>query len=93
VRRPARAAGLSIRGNGKKEACSFLKKRTKKLLLFGAMAPHERKQLKFFASFFQKRSAFSSLAPQTPSDRRPIKQTIVGIVTYLRQKSVLMTIL
>jgi hypothetical protein len=39
---------------------SFLKKRTKKLLILGARAgrnAHARVQ-KFFASFFQKRSAF-----------------------------------
>jgi hypothetical protein len=44
----------------KKARCSFLKKRTKKLLLPGCVAlpvPHRREaERKFFASFFQKRS-------------------------------------
>jgi hypothetical protein len=45
----------------KEESSSFLKKRTKKLLHAGAWAganplPRRRREQKFFASFFQKRS-------------------------------------
>jgi hypothetical protein len=44
----------------KQESSSFLKKRTKKLLLnvgCGCAGAHARSEQKFFASFFQKRSA------------------------------------
>jgi hypothetical protein len=43
-----------------KESSSFLKKRTKKLLIIGVrvgVSAHPNKQ-KFFGSFFQKRTAF-----------------------------------
>jgi hypothetical protein len=44
----------------KKEARSFLKKRTKKLLIvgLGAVPGAESKSQKFFVSFFQKRNVF-----------------------------------
>jgi hypothetical protein len=43
----------------KKESASFLKKRSKKLLLTGPMAvkPARSKEQKFFGSFFQKRTS------------------------------------
>jgi hypothetical protein len=52
---------LRLRQKGRKESSSFLKKRTKKLLrIWAEPIPRNRsqKQQKFFASFFQKRSAF-----------------------------------
>jgi hypothetical protein len=46
-----------------KEGCSFLKKRTKKLLRIGAAVLQASRfnNQKFFASFFQKRSSFFSV--------------------------------
>jgi len=47
----------------KKASASFLKKRSKKFLLtggFGTAIAKTRSKQKFFASFFQKRSAFFS---------------------------------
>jgi hypothetical protein len=47
-----------------KQECSFLKKRTKKLLRFETGAGHRSATAtqRFFASFFQKRSSFLTLA-------------------------------
>jgi hypothetical protein len=57
---------LDIRRSlGEKASSSFLKKRTKKLLSTEASDAdrhQSRKNQKFFASFFQKRSAFFSLS-------------------------------
>jgi hypothetical protein len=53
-----------IRTHCKKE-CSFLKKRTKKLLLrCRGLTSAAHKIQKFFASFFQKRSSFFLLLPR-----------------------------
>jgi hypothetical protein len=55
---------------GRGKECSFLKKRTKKLLFLGVSLPDKPATAiqKFFASFFQKRSAFF-YPPKTPRTR------------------------
>jgi hypothetical protein len=56
---------LSSQEKGEGKGCSFLKKRTKKLLIILASASPDTaspKSQKFFASFFQKRSPFFSKA-------------------------------
>jgi hypothetical protein len=58
-----------MRGLGKKESTSFLKKRSKKLLLAVADSQLGRaKKQKFFGSFFQKRTFFlpSTSCPAAP---------------------------
>jgi hypothetical protein len=60
--------GCERPGRSKEERSSFLKKRSKKLLFYGGLdlstgtepvdRNEEPKEKKFFASFFQKRSAF-----------------------------------
>jgi hypothetical protein len=52
--------GVGGRRDEEKEESSFLKKRTKKLLFVWVwrLRPARSKGQKFFASFFQKRSAF-----------------------------------
>jgi hypothetical protein len=54
------AIETAIQGDGQKEECSFLKKRTKKLLILLTRfcCKIRLKYQKFFASFFQKRRPF-----------------------------------